>query len=228
MKIADELGLQWRWLRVVFSVTVNVFLGGTLAIIWLACIQKYVVARSLSSWEALASFALGVLLFGSLIRIYQRAFKAESSLLLECDHLLREVGLRSRSKGRVYEIVCSECRQHYYTPEPLFTRGMCKQCYGHRRFLAEWWLGVSAFGILVWQFGLRDLTIQVVQETWLRWIVWSALFIVSSALWWPLVSGRWSVLFFWPKNRLSDSNSVLGPVPPPRLIVGSEESDRPH
>jgi hypothetical protein len=220
-EIAFGLGLSAQWLTAVFLATANFMLGICLASAWGVCIAKYVIGTCLSSAESFASFLITSTLFAGSIRIYPKAFSAECSLLLECDHVLRTAGLRSKSKGKVYEITCSNCGEFYYTPEPLFTRGLCKQCYAHDRFEADCWVGAAAFSMLIWSVGLRQLAFHLVHDQWLKWVLWAGLFYLSGLLWWPSVQGRWHVLFYWPR-LLRSSNRLPKSVPAPKLIADSD------
>jgi hypothetical protein len=222
INISFELGLASEWLLAAFSITSNLALGGILAMVWLFCIYKYVITTCLTSFESFASFTIGILLFAIWARIYPKAVSAECFLLFECDHVLREAGLRSKSKGKLYEITCAHCRDPYYTPEPLFTRGLCKQCYGKERFVVQWWVGKAALSIFVWQIGLRQLATHLVHDRVLRLIVWGILFFASSILWLPIVRRHWLGVFYWPSRRLNDPQTNVEAVPAPRLLVNSD------
>jgi hypothetical protein len=222
LEIANDLDLFREWTQVLLAATASVFVSLVLAFVWLSCICKYIIASCLSSTECFASFATGVLLFAIVSRIYRKAWAAECSLLLECDHVLRWAGLKLESKGKVYEIVFEQCRQFYYTPEPLFTRGLCKQCYGVERFTAQWWTGAAAFSILIWQVALRHVATHLVRNPWASWSLWAALFLISGVVWYPLVRGRWHVLFYWPRGNFRSSDHGTKDVPPPRLIADNK------
>jgi uncharacterized protein (DUF983 family) len=220
-QVAFNLDLTEQWMLVISSAIANVLLGISLAGVWVLCFENYVVRPCLSSLESFASFVLGILLLASSLKVYPKALAAESSLLLECDHILREAGFRSASKGKVYEMTCPKCRQPYFAPHPLFTRGMCKQCYAQDRFVADWWLGASAFGILLWQVGLRQLAMHLVIDPSLKWALWAALSVLSGFIWLPLVRGHWHVPFYW-RHFTSRTVADASPVPPPRLLVDAE------
>jgi hypothetical protein len=220
-EIVFGLGLFREWMLLVLAIVASLFVSLGSASIWLYCICKYLVPSSISSIKYFSIFVVGVASFGLVSRVYRRAWAAECSLLLECDHVLRSVWLEPKSKGKVYEITCKQCRSFYYTPEPLFTRGLCKQCYGVERFIAHWWMGAAAFSILVWQIALRQLAIHLVSGSLARWALWASLFLISGVVWYPLVRGRWHVLFYWPRHRVESADSDSTDVPPPRLIADS-------
>jgi hypothetical protein len=68
--------------------------------------------------------------------------------------------------------------------------GLCKQCYGNARFVAEWWIGVAGFGMFIWSLSLRELAIHLVPTAELKWAAWLALFFVSGVLWGSVLTVR--------------------------------------
>lgn len=187
-RIAVDNGMFGPWLGAIMSVGLNFSAGVALAVAWCYVIGKYVAVASLTSFSSFATFVLGLLLVGCTWRIYPKALEAECSLLLECDHILRTAALTA--KERVQGIICPQCGEPYYIFEPGLTRGMCGQCYRRDRFVAEWWMGMFALGILVSCLALRQVAYHLVRATWMKVGLWIILSIVSVLFWWPLVSWR--------------------------------------
>jgi uncharacterized protein (DUF983 family) len=174
------------------SAGVSFALGIGVAGAWCYVIGKYVATASLISVASFATFALGLLLFACTWPIYRKALEAESSLLLECDHILRRAKLTA--KERVHEIICPQCGEPYYAYAPGLTRDMCGQCYNHDRFVAEWWMSIFAFGILVSSLALRQLAYHLAGPEWMKVALWIIFSVISALFWWPLVP--WRLLAF--------------------------------
>jgi hypothetical protein len=218
--------------RLFLYVLVSMILGMFFALLSMFCFIWFVMFHCFDSIQSFLSFGLALVLLAATWKIYPMALASESSAFLECDHILRLVGIQSQSKGKVYEIVCLKCHRPYYTPEPLFTQGMCKECYGVQRFKANWWAGICVVGIFVWSLALRDLTESLVSELWQKILIWIALYFLSGILWFPLMKGRWYMLitvFFpsaWPKLDESKWIDMSVPPPaPPRLITDANRRD---
>lgn len=220
-----------HWLRLFLYVLLSLTLGLSFSLVSVFCFIWFVMLHCFDSIQSALWCGLALVLLASTWKIYPRALASESSAFLECDHILRNVDSQSQSKGKVYKIVCLNCHGPYYTPEPLFTRGMCKECYGVQRFRADWWAGICVVGVFVWSLALRDLTESLVSELWQKILIWIALYLLSGVLWSPLMKGRWYMLiaiFFpsaWP--RLDESKWIDKSVPPPHLIEDANGRDDP-
>jgi hypothetical protein len=187
-RIAVEHDMMAPWLGAILAVTLNLALALTLAGAWCYVIARYVAPVSVTSFASFGIFVLALTLFACTWRIYPKAMEAECSVMLECDHLLRETALSS--KEHVQHITCPQCGEPYHIFEPGRTRGFCGQCYSHDRFVAQWWTAMFAFGILLSSFALRQLAYHLVQDTRLKVALWIILSVVSAKFWWPLVHWR--------------------------------------
>jgi hypothetical protein len=218
-RIAVEHEMMRPWLYAILAVTLNLALALTLAGAWCYIIARYVAPVSVTSLASFGTFMLGLALFACTWRIYPKAMEAECSVMLECDHLLREAGLNS--KEHVQQITCPQCGEPYYIFEPGRTRGFCGQCYSHDRFVAQWWTAIFAFGILLSSAALRQLAYHLVDDTRLRVALWFALFLISSKLWWPLVHwrriafGRGLLTKRKPRAGMRTERATAAPAPEP-------------
>jgi uncharacterized protein (DUF983 family) len=187
-RIAVENRMIRPWFEALVSACLNFAVGIGLAGAWCYVIGKYVATAALTSVASFVTFGLGLLLFACTLPIYRKALEAECSLLLECDHILRRAKLTA--KERVHEIICPQCGEPYYAYEPGLTRDMCGQCYSHDRFVAEWWMSIFAFGILVSSMALRQLAYHLVEPAWMKLALWIIFSVISTLFWWPLVPWR--------------------------------------
>ena len=134
-RIAVEQEMMRPWLGAIIAVTANLAIAMTLIAAWGYVIVVDLAPVAITSLAAFGVFVLGLALLACTWRIYPLAMAAECSVMLECDHLLRDAALNSRE--RVQRIDCPQCGEPYYIFEPGRTRGFCGQCYGHDRFVGQ-------------------------------------------------------------------------------------------
>jgi hypothetical protein len=95
-KIAVEQHMMRPWFMAVLALTANLALALMLMFGWVYVIVVYLAPVAISSLTSFGIFVLGLGLLACTWRIYPKATRTECSIMLECDHLLREAALNSK------------------------------------------------------------------------------------------------------------------------------------